>query len=520
MKKALFFLLIIFITTNLYTQPTIQWQKALGGSKEEEAYSIGKTSDGGYVVAGYTRSNNGNVTGMHGKQDMWVVKLNANGTLAWQKTLGGSDEDVARSIQQTSDGGYIVVGITKSNDGDVSGNHGAYDGWAVKLSSIGDIQWQRALGGTGWEGMHAVQQTSDGGYVMVGDADSDNGDIVGYHGLGDVWVVKLSGTGDIQWQKSLGGTAGEKGRSIQQTSDGGYIVAGYTASKDGDVSGHSGGWKDDYWLVKITNTGDVQWQNTVGGSGDDEAYSVKQTNDGGYIVAGYTDSEDGDVTGNKGSWDYWVVKFNSTGVMQWQKTYGGSNLEWAYSVELASGGGYIVAGLTGSTNGDVSGMHGYRDFWIIGIDGAGSIQWKKAYGGSDCDDAFAVLRTSDEGYVVAGATCSYNGDVSGNHGSSDFWVVKLSPLGSVGLGDAPTPTRGEGLEVYPNPATNTVRLKAASEDVSITVNIVDLLGRTVLYEDITNGGEVDVSSLSSGVYFVTANTTSGQIFSSKLCKQD
>jgi len=296
--------------------PNIEWQKALGGSNDDEAYSVQQTSDGGYIVAGSTRSNDGDVSGNHEEVwwlvwDFWVVKLDRYGDIEWQKCLGGSDSDWAESIQQTSDGGYIVAGYTGSNDGDVSGNHGEKDFWVVKLDRYGNIKWQKALGGSDSDWAYNIQQTSDGEYIVAGYTGSNDGDVSGNHGEKDFWVVKLDRYGNIEWQKCLGGSGGggsggDYAYSVQQTSDGGYIVAGETWSNNGDVSGYHGG--GDVWVVKLDRYGDIKWQKCLGGSSWDWAYSIQQTNDGGYIVAGLTRSNDGDVSGNHGEKDFWVVK--------------------------------------------------------------------------------------------------------------------------------------------------------------------------------------------------------------------
>ena len=234
--------------------PAIEWQKCLGGTSEDIAYSIQQTSDGGFIVAGETLSNDGDVSGNHGGRDAWVVKLNSSGDIIWKKCLGGTDHDFAYSIQQTSDGGFIVAGLTGSNDGDVSGNHGGSDAWVVKLNSSGNILWQKCLGGTDGDYANSIQQTSDGGFIVAGETESNDGDVSGNHGGFDSWVVKLNSSGNIEWQKCLGGTGWDWENSIQQTSDGGFIVAGYTNSNDGDVSGNHG--SKDYWVVKLTNEPD------------------------------------------------------------------------------------------------------------------------------------------------------------------------------------------------------------------------------------------------------------------------
>jgi hypothetical protein len=284
----------------------LQWQKTLGGTNLDVAYSIQPTPDGGYIMAGETVSTNGNVIGNHGSNDVWVVKLSSTGNLQWQKTLGGTNADVAYSIQPTPDGGYIFAGFTGSTNGDVTGNHGGQDSWVVKLSSTGSLQWQKCLGGINYDRAQSIQPTPDGGYIVVGYTGSTNGDVTGNHGGSDTWVVKLSSTGSIQWQKALGGTGDDFAFSSQPTPDGGYIVAGVTQSNNGDVTGSHG--SKDAWVVKLSSTGSLQWQKCLGGTGYDEAQSIQPTPDGGYIVAVYTTSTDGDIIGNHGYYDAWVVK--------------------------------------------------------------------------------------------------------------------------------------------------------------------------------------------------------------------
>ena len=232
------------------TAPTIMWQKSLGGSDWDWAYSIQQTSDGGFIVAGGSYSNDVYVTGNHGSTDYWVLKLKPSGDIEWQKSLGGSDADEAFSIQQTSDGGFIVAGYSESNDGDVTGNHGWYDYWVVKLNTSGAIDWQKSLGGSYSDAAYSIQQTSDDGFIVAGGSYSDDGDVTENHLSADYWVVKLNSSGNIEWQKSLGGSDDDIATSIQQTSDGGFIVAGYSGSNNGDVTGNHG--NVDYWIVKLS----------------------------------------------------------------------------------------------------------------------------------------------------------------------------------------------------------------------------------------------------------------------------
>ncbi len=367
MKKHILFLLIIFSNSYFfYAQPNIEWQKCLGGTSDDFAYSIQQTTDGGYIVAGTTQSNDSDVTGNHGSRDYWIVKLDNSGGIQWQKCLGGSNGEGIVSIQQNSDGGYIVSGLSISNDGDVTGNHGGSDFWIIKLDSAGGIQWQKCLGGSDVEVANSIQQTTDGGFIVAGNSLSNDGDVTGNHGDYDYWIVKLDSTGVIQWQKSLGGTGDDRAYFIQQTSDGGYIVAGRSISNDCDVTGNHGYY--DYWIVKLDSTGDIHWQKCFGGSDSEIPKSIQQTSDGGYIIAGYSGSNDGDVTGNHFFLDYWIVKLNSIGVIQWQKSLGGTGFDDSNSIQQTSDGGYIVAGFSNSINGDVTGKHGNFDYWIVKLD--------------------------------------------------------------------------------------------------------------------------------------------------------
>ncbi len=413
----------------LSSKGSVQWKKCLGGTGEDFASSIHQTTDKGYILAGFTSSSNGDVKGYHGNGDAWVVKLSSKGTVQWKKCLGGTDYDKANSIHQTTDKGYILAGSTLSDDGDAIGNHGSYDAWVVKLSSKGTIQWRRCFGGTDWDKAASIHQAADGDYILAGFTASNNGDVAGNHGDYDAWVVKLSARGAIQWRSSLGGTEQDSATSVQQTAEGGYILAGSTRSDNGDVSGNRG--NNDVWVAKLSSKGTVQWQKCLGGAGNDYAYSIHQTTDKGYILAGETTSNNGDVKGNHGDHDAWVVKLSSNGTVQWQRCLGGSENDYAYSIRQTTDKGYILAGYTYSSNGDVKGNHGNGDAWVVKLSSKGTIQWQRCLGGLDWDEAYSIHQTTDKGYILAGSTGSNDGDVKGNHGNGDAWVVKLSSKGSV-----------------------------------------------------------------------------------------
>jgi hypothetical protein len=504
---------MFFILGTLPAQPTIEWQKCLGGSGVDEARGICTTQDGGYVVTGKTLSNNGDVIGNHGVSDFWVVKLNGLGVIQWQKALGGSNHDRSYSIEQTNDDGYIIAGHTASNNGDVSGLHGDLDCWVVKLDSIGVLQWQKALGGSGWDEAWSIRQTSDGGYILAGRSTSVDGDVTENHGAFDFWLVKLNSLGAIEWQKSLGGSMDDIAYAVRQTIDGGYIVTGESESTDGDATGLHG--STDYWVVKLSSTGALEWQKMLGSTSLDRPNDVYPTKDGGYIVAGVSSWNDGDVTGNHGGFDYWVVKLNGLGEIEWQKSLGGSKEDYAQAIQQTNDGGYIIAGSSPSTDGDVMNNDGGVDFWIVKLTHFGQIQWQKTLGGTQADQAFAIQQAYDGGYIIAGFTQSNNGDVSGFQGTQDFWIVKLSPESS------PTfSPETQALEIYPNPAQQSISLNIGTQEPALTVYISDLLGQRLSCKTFLNGQNIDITTLPIGLFLVTATTTEGNVFSGKFIKQE
>ena len=514
--KLIPLLCLVFATLTLRSQPNIEWQVCFGGTNSDHAHKIRQTPDGGYIVAGSTVSNNGDVFGNNGGADFWVLKTSHTGAVQWKKTYGGSNNEEAFSVDLTNDGGYIIVGHTLSNNLDVSGNHGYYDGWAVKIDGSGNIQWQRALGGSGWEEIWDVQQTEDGGYILAGWATSNDGDLTINQGSLDVWVVKLNSNGTLQWQKSFGGSSEDRGYSIIQTTDGGYLVGGESSSADGDATNNLG--NSDYWVLKLNFEGKIEWQKSLGGASIDRANDVIEAADGGFVLFGQTYSTNGDVSGNHGNNDQWLVKLNKSGDLEWQKAFGGSNEEYATSIHRTMDGGYVMTGQTQSNNGDVVGNDGGADIWIVKTDALGVLQWQKTLGGTQAEWGNSVQQTIDNGFILAGYSWSNNGDVSGNKGKTDYWIVKLSPESSPTSAPAPLP-----LEISPNPAKNTISLKVPSQDKDLNILVTDLLGRELQQWSIPNpqSGSValDIAAFPNGLYWVRVTTNSGAVYLGKVLKQ-
>jgi hypothetical protein len=362
--------------------------KTYGGTDNDYAFSVQQTSDGGYIVAGYTYSFGA------GWSDFFLIKTYANGNVQWAKTYGGTHFDRASSVQQTSEGGYMVVGET---DSFIAGDD---DIFLIKTDANGNVQWAKTYGGGGADYAFSVQQTSDGGYIVAGYTASFGA------GGWDIFLIKTDANGNVQWAKTYGGTNWDKAFSVQQTSDGGYIVAGWTQS-------FGAGYRD-VFLMKTDANGNVQWAKTYGGTDNDYASSVQQTSDGGYIVAGRTRSF------GAGWGDIFLIKTDANGNVQWAKTYGGASNDSASSVQQTSDGGYIVAGRTNSFGA------GGDDIFLIKTDANGNIIWAKTYGGTDWDWASSVQQTSDGGYIVAGYTPSFGA------GGRDAFLIKTDANGDIG----------------------------------------------------------------------------------------
>lgn len=528
----LILILVISVSAQLKTPPKIEWGRSFGGVGADYAMSIQQTTDGGYIFGGFSYSSDGDVTENHGDEDYWVVKLNSTGSIEWQKSLGGSKSDMANSIQQTIDGGYIVAGTSLSLDGNVTGNKGSEDYWVVKLTSNGTIEWEKTFGGGGEDIAYSIQQTVGGGYIVAGSTRSIDGDVVNNQGGSDCWLLKLTNDGSIEWQKTLGGSLDDVAYFIQQTSDSGYIVSGASGSLNGDleVTGNHG--KFDCLVVKLTNKGIVEWLVALGGRNYDEASCIQQTTDEGFILGGYSGSIDGDVIGNhndNNTYDFWIVKLTNEGTIDWQKSLGGLNFEKATSIQQTSDYGYIVSGYSASKDGDVTGNHWNNDYWIVKLSNTGSIEWQKSLGGTAEDFLFSAKQTTDGGYIVAGFSESNDGDVIAKdslhkNGDVDCWIVKLSPEGTSSVESESATTRT--ATITPNPASSSATLTLDSDEAgACEVQIISVTGATLKeYSTRLTTGKQDIAltgleSLPSGMYEVLVKRSGHQTLRTKFIVQ-
>src|SRR6185436_10784434 len=300
----------------LDTAFNIQWQKCLGGSDTESGGCIKATSDGGYIISANTTSHNdGDVGPNHGMEDVWIVKTDSLANIQWQQCYGGGNYDYGNFILPESNGGYVFLSESHSIDGDVIGNHAVNyspDFWLVKTDSVGTILFRVCLGGSGQELPRSLLKTDDGGYIISGTESSDDGNVSGHHAgtsTGDIWVVKTDSSLNLQWQKCLGGSLGDGAYGMVKSSDGNYFILGVTSSNDYDVTEFSGVVMD-YWILKIDTAANIIWQKCIGGSDQEIPFCITETNDSSLVIGGMTMSTDMDVYTNlnQGYYDLWMVK--------------------------------------------------------------------------------------------------------------------------------------------------------------------------------------------------------------------
>ena len=369
----------------------LEWSKTFGGRPfphGDIAHSVEQTADGGYIIAGSTFSYGA------GKNDAWLIKTDSNGNVEWDKTFGGTGVDSASSIEQTTDGGYILGGTTSSYGA------GEEDAWLIKTDSSGNVEWNKTFGSTGGDSASSAEQTADGGYIIAGTTSS--------YGAGkeDAWLIKTDSSGNVEWNKTFGGTNTDWSRSGGQTADGGYIIVGYA----GYTYAISVGLDYNIWLIKTDSNGNEEWNKTFWGYG---GRSVEQTADGGYIIAG-------------GDPDAWLIKTDFRGNKVWYRTFGGMGRDLAFSVEQTADGGYIIAGTTFSYGA------GEGDVWLIKTDSNGNEEWDKTFGGIADDFASSVKQTADGGYIIAGGLSRFYGlgededeDDPTRRSVANIWLLKV-----------------------------------------------------------------------------------------------
>ena len=400
------------------------WQKSWGGNKAEMFCGILETQDGGFI--GYGWSHSTDIVGLPNKggQDAIIVKYDKDGNMLWQKSWGGNDKDYPKSIIQTQDGGFIVSGFSESTDIEGLPNKGSEDGIIVKYDKDGNMLWQKSWGGSDDDFFSGIRQTQDDGFIVYGYSDSTDIEGLPNKGGTDAIIVKYDKDGNLLWQKNWGGNSYDKFSEILQTQDGGFIVCGYSESTD--IEGLPNKGESNAIIVKYDKDGNLLWQKNWDGNGIEAFFDILQTQDGGFIVSGYSRSTDIEGLPNKGELDAIIVKYDKDGNLLWQKNWGGNGIEGFLDILQTQDGGFIVNGYSWST--DIVGLpnKGGEDAIIVKYDKDGNFLWQKSWGGNLEEEFYNILQTQDGGFIAYGVSYSTDIEELPNKGNRDAIIVKYS----------------------------------------------------------------------------------------------
>jgi len=501
--KLVFILSFLLIAPLAMGQaPDLDWQNTIGGSGRDNLATMIANDDGTFLLVSTSNSGiSGDKTVANkGGYDTWLMKIDAQGNGIWQKGIGGSGDDFPQAAVKADDGGYVIF---MSSDSGISGDktedsNGLNDLWLVKVDAVGNIVWQNTIGGDGEDfARTAMGKTSDGGYVIAGTTRSAvSGDQTSASkGLVDIWLIKLDGNGSIQWQNRIGGDGDDFPNVVKQTTDGGYIIGSYSYSDaSGDKTEDASNWND-YWVIKTDASGNVVWENTIGGDGTEVLTDLLQTDAGNYLIAGYSNSNiSRDKTENSiGNYDYWIMELDQTGAIVWQKTIGGTRRDDAWGI-VKDGADYLISGQSQSRIGGdkTEANQGWYDYWLVKIDATGNVLWDKTLGGNLGDHLFKTFPTAN-GYMLAGhSESSASGDRTESASGWDLWIVKLNPDQTASNNDL----NRIQISISPNPATDSIFIDAP---IATTAILYDLQGRLMMESD---NDELNIENLTSGTYIL------------------
>lgn len=532
-----------------------------GGDLDEKVYSTIKTNDGGYIMAGYATSydgagmSKGDVSQNLGQKDMWVVKTDAQGKIEWEKSLGGADDEEARSIVQTQDGGYIIAGYSKSSqkeimDGYSINNYGLSDIWVVKLDRNGAVEWAKNYGGSNDDIANSIVETANG-YALAGYSSSNDRDIPninrgGNAGTADMIVMSIDIKGNIQNLTLLGGSQAEEAYSIIKDKNDDLLVAGYATSNDGNVLNKNRGGNNntqDTWIVKLDPKLNIIWDNTFGNDDNDYAKSIIQTQDGGYAVASnITSLVMPDPSGNiTSSWSQRILKLRTDGKVEWTRIYPTTAPNWnkVNSIAQTQDGGYLLAGL--SAQFDKASGNGDIEYCLTKIKGdytnssgqliQGEKEWERHIGGNDYDEATSIIEDVNSSYTIAGFSASTKGNngvnITDHHGAPsekgyDYWLVNIGTCfppqqkSNLNNGESQIVFSSKSI-LYPNPAIGgRFSIKLAEANTKAIVEVYNTLGSKVFEKQKLSANEqIDLSKQPKGIYLVKI-TANNKVITQKL----
>lgn len=489
MKLGILFVWTLFLNSYLFSQ-TILWEKSMGGSKWDTGYSLFKDANGKIIILGSSASNDHDVNGLHPglslSDDFWLIHLDSAGNLTNQRCIGGSNGDEGRRMIRTIDGGYLLLGIAASSDGDVTGSGTVrqQDFWLAKTDSSFNIEWGKLIGGGLSDIPSSVIQTSDSGFMVVGTSDNFGGYVQVHYGssnYSDIFVAKVSKNGVFEWGKTLGGSFDDKGADVFQTNDGGFIVLGSSDSRDYDMPATS---TRGVAIFKLDSIGNIQFVKTHGGTNGELTTQLIKEENGNFLVLASTGSSDGDVVGYMGYVDVWVLKVDSLGEIIWQKCLGSHGWEEATCVIKTNDGGYLIGATSFWGDSIINNYSVHEDCWLVKIDSLGNYQWSKIFGGTLDDNVHSILQLSEHEYIFTGSTRSFDYDVSSCYGSpncyEDVWVVKFAD--GINTREEITNPLTDLKAIY---LYNEISVRFINKNFEkISIRLIDLMGKIVFSKSI------------------------------------
>ncbi len=426
-KKSILLLFLVITISSLTlfaaTPPIIEWTKSIGGANSDFGAQIIKSTTGQIWLLGNTDSNNGDISLNHGSTDIWLAKYDNSGRLICQFSFGGTGIDNATSIVE-SNGNFLITGYTSSFNGDVTFNRGGFDAWVICVDTLGTIQWQRTYGGSGSDLAYSICSSAAGGFLISGGSFSFDNDLPINKGNEDAWIFKIDPLGNLIWSYSFGGTDLDVLYSIVEDSRGSIYCSGTTNSTDGDITTNYGNY--DWLLLKLDASGNLIFSRTYGGSSYDASTTMILNSNQNITIGGYSRSNNHDLSTNIGGTDCWTLEVDSFGLILRSKQFGGTQSENVFDIKQSSDGGYLIACGTTSNDSDVGSNFGGEDIWILKTDASFNVEWKKSYGGSNNDRPASILELNPGQYLFVGYTYSNNYMVSNNHGNGDIWMTELN----------------------------------------------------------------------------------------------
>ncbi len=413
---------------------TLAWVESFGGSGIDQATSVVTTDDGAFMVVGSTYSNDGHFAGLKSSTDAdyFLMRVRPDGGVDWTKVYGGDDDELATGITKTNDGGYVIAGYSRSDNCFTGSNGGFHDYYILKVDAQGNEIWCQNFGYPGSDQAQNIIETREGDLMVTGFFDvsasegqgnEDRSSSGSLHGVGEYWSIKLDADGQFFWKRFFGGSNNDRSYNVVQANDGGFILIGASESDDFDITDSKGSY--DYWAVKLSAQGALQWTRSFGGSEIDIAYDIALTTEGNFMIVGDARSSDLDVDVNFGNADVWLIEIDPQGNLLWQKSLGGSMFDSGKALSRMNENLYCITGSSRSSDGDVTLNNGENDAWTIVVDASGEIQFELAIGGSSLDFSEDVAQGIDGALLVVGNTESSDGDIIQNLGYKDILIYKI-----------------------------------------------------------------------------------------------